>query len=153
MLRSGLELHDLMLQFLLLRPIFSSLSLPLPLLPHPCLIPFPLLKPKSSSCLFVQHQLPCTLLGSLFLAPTISVTFLTPLSLSTPQVLSAMFLMVPTIPSHTPSSLLFGQLMPDLTSPKSASFSLLVQQVLLLHPGSWSLMPVSSSSSAQLFSR
>ena len=76
-------------------------------------------------------------------APTISVTIhlLTPPSLSTPQVLSALFLLVPTIPSNIPSSLLFGQLIPDLTSPTSASFtSLLAQQVLPPHHGSQSLI-------------
>lgn len=75
-------------------------------------------------------------------APTISVTIhlLTP-PLSTPQALSALFLLVPTITSSTRSSLPFGQLIPDLTSPMSASFtSLPVQQVLIPHPGSQSLI-------------
>lgn len=78
-----------------------------------------------------------------WLTPTILVTLplLTPPSFSIPQVLSALFLLDPAIPSHTPSSLLFAQLIPDHTSPTSASFtSLLAHQVPLLQPGSQSLI-------------
>lgn len=116
-LKSELRLHNHMSEFLLLIPIFSSLYLLSPLLPHASFILFHLLKPTSSSCLSIHHQMPCALLGCLCSHcfchhPSIHSSF----------------------PFHTPSSsssLLFGQLIPDLTSPMSASItSLLAYQVL-----------------------
>lgn len=92
---------------------------------------------KAKTQLLSFHLVPAALCSPWLTvsAPTIPVTvlLLTPPSLSTPHVLSALFFLVPTIPSHTASSILFGQLIPDLTSPMSASFtSLLAQQVPLL---------------------
>lgn len=101
-------LHNQMLQFFLLPPISSSLSLLPPLLPHPCLIPFPLRKPKPSSSLFIRRQLPCALLGSLlllppFLSPSIYSLLLSP----HPKPFQLCFSWSPPLPAalHLPSPL------------------------------------------------